>query len=119
MDRIDLAQKLATFDEPWSPRIVAEVNDVQVKLVKFQGDFIWHQHEREDELFLVLAGRMTMHFRDRDVALERGQMIVVPHGIEHRPESPEGCSVMLVEPGTTLNTGDVVNERTVPHPERI
>jgi len=118
MEKIDLHAKLASFSEPWSPRIVAEVNDAEVKLAKLAGEFIWHRHEHEDELFLVLEGRLLMRFRDREVELEQGQMIVVPRGVEHLPVSAAGCSVLLFEPRGTLNTGDVVHERTVYEPER-
>lgn len=113
MDKIDLAAKLSSIDEPWSPRIVAELNDAHVKLVKLKGEFVWHHHEHEDELFLVLAGRLQMRFRERDVWLEPGQMIVVPKGVEHCPVAPEEAHVLLLEPKTTLNTGNLRNERTV------
>jgi mannose-6-phosphate isomerase-like protein (cupin superfamily) len=119
IEKVDLAKKLSLFDERWSPKIVGTVNDCLVKLVKFEGEFVWHKHEREDELFLVLAGRMTMRLRDGDQVLEAGQMIVVPHGVEHCPVASEECHVLLFEPGSTLNTGDVRNERTLEQLERI
>jgi len=119
METIDLALKLASFDEPWSPRVVASVNDCEIKLVKLRGEFLWHSHAQEDELFLVLSGRLRMRFRDREEVLEAGQMIVVPRGVEHNPVAEPECSVLLVEPKGTLNTGDVVNERTVREPKRI
>jgi mannose-6-phosphate isomerase-like protein (cupin superfamily) len=119
MEVIKLADKLATFSEYWQPKIVAELNGQQVKLVKFQGPFVWHHHESEDELFWVLRGRLRMEFRDHDVWLEPGEMIVVPRGVEHRPCADEEVHVALFEPATTLNTGNVVNERTVPEPQRI
>ena len=119
MEKVNLAQKLALFSEHWSPRIVADVNDCQVKLAKFQGEFVWHRHEREDELFLVLEGRLRMDFRDRQVWLERGELIVVPRGVEHRPVAEQEVHVLLVEPRGTLNTGDVREARTVESPERL
>ncbi len=119
MEKVNLAHKLALFGEHWSPRIVADVNDCQVKLAKFQGEFVWHRHEREDELFLVLEGRLRMDFRDRQVWLERGELIVVPRGVEHRPVAEQEVHVLLVEPRGTLNTGDVREARTVESPERL
>lgn len=119
MDKVNLAHKLALFGEHWSPRVVADVNDCQVKLVKFQGEFVWHRHEGEDELFLVLEGRFRMDFRDRQVWLERGELIVVPRGVEHRPVAEQEVHVLLVEPRGTLNTGDVREARTVDDPARI
>ena len=106
MNPIDLDSKLALFDDHWSPRIVAALNDQQVKLAKFRGTFEWHAHAEEDEMFLVLHGSFTMEFRDRSVTLGPGQMIVVPRGVEHRPVAEEECSVMLVEPAGLVNTGD-------------
>jgi len=119
MEAINVARKLATFSEYWQPKIVAELNGQQVKLVKFQGPFVWHHHDHEDELFWVLQGRLRMEFRDHAVWVEPGELIVVPRGVEHRPVADEECHVALFEPATTLNTGNVVNERTVPQPQRI
>ena len=119
MNVIDLADKLSQFDEYWSPRIVGEVNDSYVKLAKLNGEFVWHSHEQEDELFLVVKGRLTVRFRDRDVHLEEGQMIIVEKGVEHQPVAESETHVLIVEPRSTLNTGDVVNERTVVDLERI
>ncbi len=119
MDPIDLKQKLSLFDEAWSPRLVGSVNDTDVKLAKLRGEFVWHHHEHEDELFLVVEGRLLMQFRDRDVWLEPGQMLIVPRGVEHRPVAPEEAHVLLVEPRSTLNTGNLRNERTVEELERI
>ena len=118
MDLIDLADKLSQFDEYWSPRIVGEDNDSYVKLAKLNGEFVWHSHEQEDELFLV-KGRLTIRFRDRDVHLEEGQMVIVEKGVEHQPVAESEAHVLIVEPKSTLNTGDVVNERTVADLERI
>jgi mannose-6-phosphate isomerase-like protein (cupin superfamily) len=116
---IRLADKLALFTEHWSPRIVADVNDHQVKLSKFEGEFVWHSHESEDELFLVLKGVLRMRFRAGDVVVGEGEMIVVPRGVEHLPVGEGEVHVMLVEPRGTLNTGDVRDARTVQEPERI
>jgi mannose-6-phosphate isomerase-like protein (cupin superfamily) len=119
METVDLAEKLALIGEHWSPKIVGELNGQQVKLVKLLGEFVWHQHEREDELFLVLRGAFDLELRDRTVRLQEGQFAVVPRGVEHRPVAREECSVLLFEPATTLNTGDVRNERTRERLERI
>ena len=119
LERIDLAGKLASFDERWSPRIVAELNGQHVKLVKLDGAFVWHSHAEEDELFLVLKGELTIELRDGTVVLGPGQMAVVPRGVEHRPVADGEVHVMLFEPAGTLNTGDVRNERTVEDLERI
>jgi mannose-6-phosphate isomerase-like protein (cupin superfamily) len=119
MPKVTLSEKFAQFSEHWSPKIVGEVNDSYVKLVKFQGDFVWHHHESEDELFLVVKGRMRMGLRTGDVELSEGEFFVVPKGVEHKPFAPEECWVVLIEPASTLNTGNVVNERTVPELERL
>jgi mannose-6-phosphate isomerase-like protein (cupin superfamily) len=119
MDKINLASKLALFSDHWSPKVIADLNGQQVKLVKFQGEFVWHHHDTEDELFLVLDGRFRMDFRDRQVWLEAGELIVVPRGVEHRPFANEEVAVLLFEPASTLNTGDVVERRTVERLERL
>lgn len=120
MDKVNLAEAFRGFSECWSPRVAGDINAFQVKLVKLQGAFHWHHHETEDELFLVVAGRMRMGFRDRDVDVEPGEFIIVPHGVEHRPEALDGeCHVLLLEPNTTLNTGTVETERTVRELKRI
>jgi len=113
MTAVDLAEKLSLIDALWSPKIVAQVNDTQVKLAKIQGTFDWHSHEREDELFLVLEGRLKLEFRDRDVWLEKGQLCVVPRGVEHRPVAPAEVHIMLIEPAGTRNTGGEETEHTV------
>jgi mannose-6-phosphate isomerase-like protein (cupin superfamily) len=118
MDTVNLSQKLSLFDEYWSPRIVAELNGQQVKLAKLKGEFVWHHHETEDELFLVLKGRLTMKFRDRDVQIKEGELIVVPAGTEHKPVAEDEVHLLLFEPASTLNTGTEVNARTV-HPTKI
>ncbi len=119
IDKVNLAQKLSLFDEPWSPKIVAELNDAHVKVVKLDGEFVWHHHDDEDELFLVVAGRLRMEFRDGDVVLEPGELIVVPKGVDHRPVAEGETHVVLIEPKTTLNTGNVRDERTVEQLERV
>jgi GrpB-like predicted nucleotidyltransferase (UPF0157 family)/mannose-6-phosphate isomerase-like protein (cupin superfamily) len=117
--KVNVRQKLTLFHDHWSPRIVGELNGQHVKLVKFQGEFVWHQHDHEDELFLVIKGRFRMEFRDRPIELEEGEFLIVPRGVEHRPVADEEVHVLLFEPSGTLNTGDVENERTVREPERI
>jgi mannose-6-phosphate isomerase-like protein (cupin superfamily) len=119
MDKFNLDEKLGRFQDTWNPRIVAELNGQFVKLVKLQGPFVWHAHEREDEMFLVLHGRMRMELRDRSIELGEGDAFVVPRGVEHRPVAEEQASVLLFEPATTLNTGDVREERTREVLERI
>ena len=119
MEKINLAQKLSTFDDLWAPKIVAELNGQAVKLAKLRGEFIWHHHDVEGELFLVVKGRLLIQFRDRDVLLEEGDLIVVPAGVEHRPVAEEEAHVLLFEPQTTLNTGNVQDERTITEVERI
>jgi mannose-6-phosphate isomerase-like protein (cupin superfamily) len=111
--KVDLAEALGRVDEYWSPRIVGAVNDTDVKVVKLRGAFQWHRHEAEDELFLVVAGRLTIRFRDRDVTLTAGELLVVPRGVEHLPVAEEEAHVVLVEPRSTVNTGDAPSERTV------
>ena len=119
VEKVNLAQKLAQFHNHWSPKIAGELNGQQVKLVKFQGEFVWHHHEHEDELFLTVKGRFRMEFRDRQVWLEEGEFLIVPRGVEHRPVADEEAHVLLFEPASTLNTGNVRNERTISDLERI
>ncbi len=119
MDKVSLAEKLARIREQWQPKIVGELNGQQVKLVKFEGPFVWHHHDAEDELFYVVRGRFRMEFRDRAVWVEQGEFIIVPRGVEHRPVADVEAEVMLFEPATTLNTGNVRNERTVERLERL
>jgi mannose-6-phosphate isomerase-like protein (cupin superfamily) len=111
---ITLADKLAAFEEAWQPKIVAELNDYHVKLAKFDGEFVWHKHEETDELFLVVAGEMVIHFRDGEARVRTGEMIVVPRGVEHKPAAEDVCHVLLLEPAGTVNTGDHGGERTAP-----
>ncbi len=113
---INLAQKLASFEEHWSPRIVGELNGQQVKLAKLQGEFVWHHHEQEDELFLVVHGTLRMRLRDREVTIQPGEFFIVPRGVEHQPVADTEVHVMLFEPAETLNTGNLHNERTVEQP---
>ena len=119
MDKVNLVEKFSLFSDHWNPRIVGELNGQLVKLVKFEGPFIWHHHEHEDELFLVVKGRFRMEFRDRDVWLEEGEFLIVPRGVEHRPVAEEEVHVLLFEPASTLNTGDVRNELTAEKLDRI
>lgn len=119
MEKVNLQEKLAAFDELWSPKIVADLNGQHVKLVKVKGEFVWHHHDDEDELFLILEGRLKMELRDGDVWLEEGEFLVVPRGIEHRPVADDEVHLLLFEPASTLNTGNVRNERTVERPARI
>ena len=120
MDVVNLADKFHRLTEAWSPRIVGDVNDMQVKVVKLRGEFVWHHHEAEDELFLVVAGRLRMRLRDGDREVGPGEFIIVPRGIEHCPVAlTDEVDVVLLEPRGTLNTGNVVNERTVAEPRRI
>jgi mannose-6-phosphate isomerase-like protein (cupin superfamily) len=111
---INLAEKFTKFAEHWSPKIVARMNDYEFKLVKLQGEFVWHSHADTDEAFIVLDGEMTLHFRDGDVPLRAGEMFVVPKGVEHKPSAEAECRVMLVETAGTVNTGGVISDRTAP-----
>jgi len=113
MDKINLTEKLSHIREFWTPGIIAELNDAYVKLAKLKGEFIWHQHDAEDELFFVLSGRLLVRFRDRDVWLEEGELLIVPKEVEHMPVAHEEVHLMLIEPKTTVNTGDGRSDRTV------
>ena len=113
MQKIALAEAFGAFEDSWNPRIVGAINDTVVKVVKLSGAFDWHHHADEDEMFLVVAGRLRMRLRDGDIDLDPGELLIVPRGVEHCPEAlVEPCHVLLVEPGSTLNTGNVINERT-------
>jgi len=114
MEKVNLAQKLSLFQDHWSPKIVGELNESHVKLVKVQGEFVWHHHEAEDELFLVVKGRLTIKLRDRDIELGEGEFVIIPKGVEHKPVAEEEVHLLLLEPKTTRNTGNVENERTAP-----
>jgi mannose-6-phosphate isomerase-like protein (cupin superfamily) len=119
MDKVNLAEKFSLFEDYWSPKIVGELNDSHVKLVKLKGEFTWHHHENEDELFLVVKGRLLIRLRDRDIWLDEGEFVIIPKGVEHLPIAEEEAYVLLLEPKSTLNTGNVRNERTVADLERI
>ena len=109
---INFQEKLTKFSEQWSPRIVAQMNDYHFKIVKIQGEFVWHDHPETDEVFIILKGQLEIQFRDGKVILKEGEMFVVPKGLEHKPVAEQECHILLVEPAGTVNTGDVVNERT-------
>jgi mannose-6-phosphate isomerase-like protein (cupin superfamily) len=119
MEKINLAEKFSRFSEHWTPKVVGELNGQQVKLVRLQGPFVWHHHEREDELFLVVKGRLRMELRDQTVELEPGEFLIVPRGVEHRPVADEEVQVLLFEPASTLNTGNVRGELTAEQLERL
>ena len=118
MEKVNVANKLSSINEYYQPKIVGELNGQHVKLVKFQGEFIWHHHEHEDEMFYVVKGSFDMELRDKTITLNQGEFIVIPKGVEHRPVAHQEVEVMLFEPASTLNTGNIVNERTVV-PERL
>ncbi len=119
MEKVRLVSKFASFSEHWSPKIVGELNGQHVKVVKFVGEFVWHHHDHEDEMFLVHRGRFRMELRDRAIEVEAGDFLIVPRGVEHRPVADEEVEVVLFEPAGTLNTGNVKSERTVAEPARI
>ena len=112
LQKVNNAEKFTRFNEQWSPRIVGELNDSYIKLAKIEGEFVWHHHENEDELFLVVKGSFTMKLRDGDVQLNEGEFIIVPRGVEHKPVARQECWIMLLEPKGTVNTGNVQEERT-------
>jgi mannose-6-phosphate isomerase-like protein (cupin superfamily) len=112
MEKINLAQKFSLFNEYWNPKIAGELNDSYVKLAKLKGEFVWHHHEAEDELFWVVKGKLLIKFRDRDLWLDEGELVIIPKGVEHMPVAEEEVHVVLIEPKTTVNTGSVQNERT-------
>lgn len=113
LQKVNLAEAFASFADTWSPRVGGDINDFQIKLVKLEGEFIWHLHEKEDELFLVVSGRLLMKLRDQDILLDPGEYIIVPKGVEHCPVALPACNVILLEPRATLNTGNIRNDRTV------
>jgi mannose-6-phosphate isomerase-like protein (cupin superfamily) len=119
MSKVNVEEKLSLFNEQWQPKIVGELNGQYVKLVKFQGPFVWHHHDNEDEMFFVVKGRFRMEYEDHDEWIEEGEFVIVPRGVEHKPVAEEEAHVLLFEPASTLNTGNVENERTVPELERI
>lgn len=109
---INFKEKLAKFSEQWSPKIIAQLNDYHFKVAKIQGEFIWHDHPETDEVFVVVKGHLVILFRDGEVSLDEGEMFVVPKGVEHKPVAENECHILLIEPAGTVNTGNVVNERT-------
>ena len=119
MEKVNLAEKFSLFDDYWSPKIVGDLNDSHVKLAKLKGEFIWHHHEQEDELFLVVKGKLLIRLRDRDIHLDEGEFVIIPRGVEHLPIADEEAHVLLLEPKSTLNTGNVQGERTVAELERL
>ena len=119
MNTINLLDKFSLIDSYWDPKIIGELNNQHVKLVKFKGEFVWHKHEKEDELFLVVKGEFDMQFRDRTITLNEKDLIVIPRGTEHCPKAKDEVHVLLFEPVTTLNTGDVRSDKTINNPEKI
>jgi mannose-6-phosphate isomerase-like protein (cupin superfamily) len=119
METINLHEKFSLFTDYWNPRIIGEVNECHVKAVKLKGEFVWHHHEHEDELFLVVKGTLCMRFRDREAFVREGEFVIVPRGVEHLPVADEEVHIVLIEPKTTLNTGNITNERTVARLQRI
>jgi mannose-6-phosphate isomerase-like protein (cupin superfamily) len=119
IEKVSLADKLSRFSDYWSPKVVGELNESYVKLVKLNGEFVWHHHETEDELFLVVKGKLLIKLRDRNIELEEGEFVIIPRGVEHLPIAEEETHVLLLEPKTTLNTGNVRSERTVAELERV
>ncbi len=111
--KINLDAAFASIAEPWQPRVAGTVNDTQIRLARLEGEFVWHHHEHQDEMFLVIQGRLVLKFRDGEAMLTAGEFIVVPRGVEHCPIGCDDCKVMLIEPASTLNTGNIENERTV------
>ena len=119
MSTINLEQKFGSFTDHWSPKILGEINNFHVKAAKLKGEFVWHHHDLEDELFLVVKGALRMKFRDREEIVRPGEFIIVPHGVEHQPVADEETHILLLEPKSTLNTGNITNERTVAQLEHI
>jgi mannose-6-phosphate isomerase-like protein (cupin superfamily) len=119
MDTVNLSEKFSRFSDYFHPRVIGELNDSLVKAVKLQGEFVWHHHDNEDELFLVVKGTLRMKFRDREAVVRAGEFIIVPKGVEHCPAADEEVHIVLIEPKSTLNTGNITNERTVAQLERI
>lgn len=119
MEKVNVAEKFGLFSDYWSPKVAAELNDSYVKLAKFKGEFVWHHHENEDELFFVMKGQLLIKLRDGEVRIGPGEFVVIPRGIDHLPVAENEVHVILIEPKATLNTGNVVGERTVANPERV
>jgi len=119
VDKINVAEKFDLFSDYWSPKIAAELNDSYIKLAKFKGEFVWHRHEKEDELFFVMKGHLVIKLRDGEVRIGPGEFVVVPRGVDHLPVAEEEVHVVLIEPKATLNTGTVISDRTVADPEKV
>ena len=119
MNKVNLKEKFNLFNEHWSPKIVGDLNDAHIKLAKFKGEFVWHKHDNEDELFFIVKGNLLIKFRDKDINLQEGEFIVIPKGVEHLPIAKDEVHVMLIEPKTTVNTGDVEDELTRKNLDRI
>ncbi len=119
MEKVNLAEKLSLFNDYFNPKIVGELNGQQVKLVKFKGEFVWHHHDNEDELFYVVKGSFDMQMRDKTIIVNPGEFLIMPRGVEHRPVAKEEVEIMLFEPATTLNTGNIVGEKTVTNLEKL
>jgi len=119
VEKVSLAQKFSLFDEYWSPKVVGKLNGQVVKIAKLKGEFLWHHHEAEDEFFMVIKGRMVIKLPDQDVSLEPGEFFIVPRGVEHKPVAEEEAHVLMFEPESTLNTGNIQSERTIEKPESI
>lgn len=119
MDKVNLIQKFSLFNDHWSPKIVGDLNESYIKVAKLKGEFVWHHHEKEDEMFLVIKGKLIIRFKDRDIKIEEGELLIIPKGVEHLPVAEEEVWVMLIEPKSTLNTGNIKDERTVENLERI
>ena len=119
MEIINIAEKLDSFTEHWNPKIIAELNGQEIRIAKLKGEFVWHSHENEDEMFLVIKGKLTISFREGDKVLNEGEFLVVPKGVEHKPSAEEEVSIMLFEPASVLNTGNINNDLTVKNLDRI
>ncbi len=119
MQKVNIHDKLALFNDYWSPKIIGDLNDSHIKLAKFKGEFVWHKHDNEDELFFVIQGHLLIKLKDQDINLKEGEFVIIPKGVEHQPIAKEEVHVMLIEPKTTLNTGDTKGELTVENLERL
>jgi mannose-6-phosphate isomerase-like protein (cupin superfamily) len=116
---VNIKDKLSRFSEHWNPKIVGELNDHKVQVVKLKGEFVWHHHEKEDELFWVIKGHLIIHFRDRDIHINEGEFTIIPHLLEHKPEAPEEVEIVLIEPKGVINTGNVETDKTVKKQDKI
>jgi mannose-6-phosphate isomerase-like protein (cupin superfamily) len=119
MDKVNLTHKCSLINDHWSPKIVGELNESYVKVAKLKGEFVWHHHEKEDEMFFVIKGKLIIRFKDRDIKIEEGEFLIIPKGVEHLPVAEEEVCVMLIEPKSTLNTGNIRDKRTVENLDRI